>query len=56
MTAADARWQLNIYGTARHGFTHRDAVPGVVPGVAYDETADRRSFDDIRRFLAGLAA
>jgi dienelactone hydrolase len=55
MTAAEARWQLNVYGSAMHGFTHRDAVPGAIPGVAYDETADRQSFDDIRRFLAGLA-
>ncbi len=54
MTAADARWQLNVYGSAMHGFTHRDAVPGAIPGVAYDEAADRQSFDDIRRFLAGL--
>ncbi len=54
MTAAEARWQLNVYGSAMHGFTHRDAVPGDIPGVAYDEAADRQSFDDIRRFLAGL--
>jgi dienelactone hydrolase len=54
MTAAEARWQLNVYGSAMHGFTHRDAVPGAIPGVAFDEAADRQSFDDIRGFLAGL--
>ena len=54
MTTADAQWQLNVYGSAMHGFTHRDARPGDVPGVAFDEAADRQSFDDIRRFLAEL--
>jgi dienelactone hydrolase len=55
MTAAEAQWRLNVYGSAMHGFTHRGAVAGATPGVAYDEAADRQSFDDIRRFLAGLA-
>jgi len=54
MTAAEARWQLNVYGSAMHGFTHRDAVPGAIPGVAFDDAADRQSADDIRRFLAAL--
>ncbi len=54
MTAAEAQWQLNVYGSAMHGFTHRDAAPGSIPGVAYDEAADRQSFGDIRGFLAGL--
>ena len=54
MTAADARWQLNVYGSAMHGFTHRDAAPGAIPGVAFDEAADRQSAEDVRRFLAAL--
>ncbi len=54
MTAAEARWQLNVYGSAMHGFTHRDAVAGAIPGVAFDEAADRQSFNDIKGFLAGL--
>ncbi|NMO55469.1 prolyl oligopeptidase family serine peptidase [Actinoplanes sp. TBRC 11911] len=52
MTAAGADWQLIVYGGAQHGFTHRDAVAGSTPGVAYDERADTRSFDAITRFLA----
>jgi hypothetical protein len=35
-----------------HGFTHGHAVPGAIPGVAYDEAADRRSFLAARGFLA----
>jgi dienelactone hydrolase len=53
MEDAGADWQLTIYGGAVHGFTHRHAAPGVTPGVAFDERADRRSFRDAARFLAG---
>ena len=35
-----------------HGFTHRRAVPGATPGVAYDSLADARSFAATRAFLA----
>jgi hypothetical protein len=35
-----------------HGFTHRDAIPGATPGVAYDRLADERSFAAARAFLA----
>jgi dienelactone hydrolase len=52
MTSAGADWQLNIYGTAMHGFTHQHAVPGAQPGVAYDLAADKRSFAAAHDFLA----
>jgi dienelactone hydrolase len=58
MNTADADWQLNIYGGAQHGFTHTEARPGAVPGVAYQEQADTLSFAATRDFLArtfGLA-
>jgi dienelactone hydrolase len=35
MDRAGADWQLIMYGGAQHGFTHRHAVPGAAPGVAY---------------------
>src|SRR6185437_16395272 len=47
MNQAGADWQLVMYGRAMHGFSHRDAVPGApgtMPGVAYDQLADERSF------------
>jgi dienelactone hydrolase len=53
MTAAEADWQLNVYGGAVHGFTH-DTDTGQTPGVAYDATADARSRAAIRHFLADL--
>jgi dienelactone hydrolase len=52
MTRAGADWQLVVYGGAQHGFTHEHAVPGAIPGVAYDPRADERSFAATRAFLA----
>ena len=52
MASARADWQLIMYGGAVHGFTHEHAVPGAVPGVAYDARADQRSFLAARTFLA----
>jgi dienelactone hydrolase len=52
MNHADADWQLTVYGRAQHGFTHRHAVPGAMPGIAYDALADERSFAAARAFLA----
>ena len=52
MDHAEADWQLVMFGRAAHGFTHRDAVPGATPGVAYDRLADERSFAAARAFLA----
>lgn len=51
MTAAGADWQLNVYGGAMHGFTHRAAVPGAVRGVEYHAPTDERSFAAARAFL-----
>ena len=51
MASARADWQLIMYGGAMHGFTHSRAVPGAMPGVAYDARADQRSFLAARTFL-----
>jgi len=56
MNHAEADWQLVMYGRALHGFTHRHAVPGAMPGVAYDRLADERSFAAARTFLAEARA
>ena len=52
MDHAGADWQVILYGGAQHGFTHEHAVPGAIPGVAYDAPADARSFVAARAFLA----
>jgi dienelactone hydrolase len=56
MNHAGADWQLVMYGRAQHGFTHQHAVPGAMPGVAYDRLADERSFAAARAFLAEALA
>lgn len=54
MDRAGADWELVMYGGAQHGFTHRHAVPGATPGVAYHAQADARSFAATRAFLADV--
>jgi len=44
MNEAEADWQLNAYGGAVHGFTHKEGVDPAIPGVAYDARTDARSF------------
>ena len=56
MNRAEADWQLVMYGRAAHGFTHRDAIPGAIPGVAYNRLADERSFAATQAFLAEALA
>jgi dienelactone hydrolase len=56
MIRADADWQLIVYGRAMHGFTHKHAVPGAMPGVAYDPVADQGSFAATSTFLTGALA
>ena len=54
MDGSGADWQMIIYGGAMHGFTHRQAAPGSIPGVAYDPVADARSFSATHAFLADV--
>jgi len=54
MDHAGADWQLIMYGGAQHGFTHANAKPGAIPGVAYNRLADDRSFAAARSFLAAV--
>jgi dienelactone hydrolase len=54
MDHSGAAWQMIIYGGVMHGFTHRQAAPGSIPGVAFDAAADAGSFSAARAFLAGV--
>jgi dienelactone hydrolase len=38
-------WQLHAYGGTVHSFTNPDADKAGIPGLAYNETADRRSWN-----------
>lgn len=56
MTAAKADWQLVSYGGAVHSFTHREAGNDPSKGAAYDEAADRRSWEAMKAFFAEIFA
>jgi dienelactone hydrolase len=43
-SAAGIDWQLHLYGGVGHSFTNPDIDALNLPGFAYDETADRRSW------------
>ena len=43
MRAGGADWRVNLYGGVGHSFTNPFAA-GQLPGVQYDEVADRRSW------------
>jgi len=53
MNTAGADYQVIIYGSAMHGFTHETAA-GQQPGVQYDARADARSSAAIQSFFAEL--
>jgi dienelactone hydrolase len=44
MRAAGVDWQLHVYGGAVHSFTNPRASGANLPGIAYDERTDRRSW------------
>jgi len=44
MTAGGVDWQLIVYGGAVHSFTNRRAANIDLPGIAYHEPTDRRSW------------
>lgn len=56
MQNAGVDYQVNVYGDAMHGFTHSDAAPGAMPGVAYHERTDRRSFAAATAFFSEVFA
>jgi dienelactone hydrolase len=44
MRAADVDWRMNLYGGAQHSFTNNRASAASMPGIAYDEPTDARSW------------
>jgi dienelactone hydrolase len=51
LTTAGADWQVHAYGHTGHGFTNPGAR-GQTPGIAFNETAARRSWASLQAFLA----
>ncbi len=54
MSAAGVDWQLSLYGGVCHGFTSPEAGGIPAPGFGYSTSADRRSWAQLRSFLAEL--
>jgi dienelactone hydrolase len=50
MDDAGVNWQLNAYSDAVHAFTNPNADKHNIPGVAYNEQADRRSWQAMQMF------
>lgn len=51
MRQAKVDWQMNIYGGAVHGFTNPDNGTDNSKGVAYNEKADKRSWEAMKLFF-----
>ena len=52
LAAANADWEFISYGNAKHAFTDPTADKRGIPGLAYDEKADKRSWKTALDFLA----
>lgn len=47
-------WQMDIYGGAVHGFTNPANAGSTMQGVAYNERADKRSWEAMKTFFAEI--
>ena len=56
MRAANADWQMMSYGNAVHSYTNPDWPPDPThtKATAYNATADRRSWIQMREFLGEI--
>ncbi len=52
MRAAGVDWQMDIYGGAVHSFTNPEADKHGIKGIAYNEKADKRSWQAMKSFFA----
>ena len=56
LTDGGADWQIHAYGNTGHGFTNPNAHQIGLAGVAFQETAARRSWAALEDFLAEVLA
>jgi len=54
MRQAKVDWQLVKYGGAVHSFTEKEAGDNPQAGAAYNEKADRRSWEAMKQFFAEI--
>jgi dienelactone hydrolase len=51
LTVAKVDFEIDLYGHAVHSFTEKEAGNNPSSGVAYNEKADRRSWDKTQAFF-----
>ena len=51
MRAAGADWQMVIYGGVQHSYTNPGAARVNIPGIVYDEAAERRAWTAMRNLF-----
>lgn len=51
---ANIDYQINVYGGAVHAFTNPAADAHNIPGIKYNEKADKRSWEAMKSFFADL--
>ena len=54
LDAAEADWEMNTYGGARHGFTNPDAGDFGMDNLQYNAMADKRSWQRMQSFFDEL--
>jgi len=54
MTGAGVDWQMAVYGGAVHSFTSKGAGNDPSKGAAYNENADKRSWEAMKEFFAEI--
>ncbi len=54
MNDAKANWQMNLYSGAVHAFTQKEAGNDNSKGAAYNESADKRSWEAMKSFFAEI--
>jgi len=54
MREANVDWQMNIYGGAVHSFTNPNSDKVGIPGIGYNERADKRSWEAMKAFFAEI--
>jgi dienelactone hydrolase len=54
MRNAGVDWEVDVYGGAMHSFTNPDVDRYKLKGASYNEKADQRSWEAMKRFLAEL--
>jgi dienelactone hydrolase len=54
MNASGLNWEIILYGNAKHSFTNPGADKHGMAALAYNPTADRRSWENMKQFFSEI--